>query len=118
LDNDAQKKQSQTNLLLFHIRTITNITLNGNGDIAYYCFVISPGLESSTHEIIEQKFNIGEYALLAKPDKYYLGSYEANIMALTCLISFIGGIPGKLEANGIRHHHSRLFTPLFLGSIC
>jgi hypothetical protein len=39
------------------------MTLNGNaGNVPYYCFVIALGLQSSTHDIIEQKFNV-EYAI-------------------------------------------------------
>jgi hypothetical protein len=68
--NNAQKNWSRTNLLSFHIQIITFMTLRGDGNVAYYCFIVALGLKSNNHEILERIFN-EELAVLSEPKKIW-----------------------------------------------
>jgi hypothetical protein len=57
--DDAEKSQgSRRNLLSFHLRTCTFSTLDGNGDVDYYCFIVVLGIKGDSHDILELKFNM------------------------------------------------------------
>jgi hypothetical protein len=69
--DDAEKnRSSHRNLLSFHLHTFTSLTLDGNRDVNYYCFVVALGPKGDIHDIIEIKFN-DELEVLAQPKKYY-----------------------------------------------
>ena len=106
--DDAQKNRSRTNHLTFHIRTITFMTLRGNGNVAYYCFIVALGLKSNNHEILEQIFN-EELAVLSEPNEYYTGKHKNNFLAALNLTASIRYRPARCEING-RGHHNGIFT--------
>jgi hypothetical protein len=52
------------------------MTLRGNGNAAYYCFIVALGLKSNNHKILERKFN-EELAVLSEPNEYYTGKHKS-----------------------------------------
>jgi hypothetical protein len=112
--DDAQKNCSRTNLLSFHIRTITFMTLRGNGNVAYYCFIVALGLKSNNHKILERIFN-EELAVLSEPNKYYTGKHKNNFLATLNLTASIRDRPARCDIKGLGHHNG-LFTQCSLWS--
>jgi hypothetical protein len=112
--NDAQKNRSGRNLLLFHIWTITFMTLRGDGNVAYYCFMVALGLKSKNHEILEQIFN-EELAILSQTKEYYTGKHKNNFLAVLNLTASICDRPARCEINGLGRHNELFSLNCLLG---
>jgi hypothetical protein len=102
--DDAQKNRSRTNMLAFNIRTATFLTLNGNGDIRYYTFVIAIGLKKADHNIVEKLTN-NELEELKKPHTYYSGWYRKNFIGSLHLASEVRDRPDRSAATGSGSHN-------------
>jgi hypothetical protein len=109
-DNAEKTRSSRRNLLSFHLRTFTFMTLDGNGDVDYYCFVVALGLKGDIHDIIKMKFNDEpKFKVLSQPNEYCHGGYKANMMAAVFLVASIRDKPAKADAN-MTGHHNQLFS--------
>jgi hypothetical protein len=90
------------------------VTLRGNGNVAFYCFIVALGLKINNHEILAQMFN-EELAVLSDPNEYYTGKHKNNFLAALNLNDSICDHPVRCKINRLGHHNG-LFTQLSLWS--
>ena len=83
------------------------MTLRGNGNVAYYCFIVALGLKSNNHETLERIFS-EELTVLSEPNKYYSGKHKINFLAALNLTASIRDRPARCKINGLRHHNGYL----------
>jgi hypothetical protein len=102
--DDTKKNRSRTNMLAFNIRTATFLTLNGNGDIRYYTFVIAIGLKKADHNIVEKLTNT-ELDELKKPHTYYSGWYRKTFVRSLHLALEARDRPDRSAAIGTGSHN-------------
>jgi hypothetical protein len=105
--DDAQKNSSRTNLLSYNIRTITFLRHGTNGDIRYYCFVLSVGLKGSDHEEVERILSNDLFELESVPHLLYSGHHHGTFWGTVHLVAGVRDRPARGETFFVGiHSHS------------